>query len=359
MEGAHRIKQNQEKINALGLKQLSSSWPKRARVERKRVSVQVNDDDYVPSIGEDDGDDESSRSLHNEMACSRREKSTPAVQHIGPSLSTHLGGDSLAQISTNVEAQLVGSPSSTGASTSRRAHGTTRGLGVWGLIEKHGKLLVRIAPEYLAPVRKHASKLACQIGVQDQFDLQGDSALVNKTLNTKCGRLLSSHSNKLFAKYKKLVEKEGKTYAKNHPPPNVTREKWIELIDGNLKKKCCNQNRTVSKHIHKCGSKSLAIRVDEEVQKNGDHIPKLAKIYHDTHFNSQKNQWVHPDCENTYQEMSSVQDEHCSTSDTEPLTEEEISVIVVKPISGYVKGLGMRPSSSLRTSASSFSTHYI
>ena len=39
MERAHRIKKNQEKINALGLKQLSTSRPKCALVERKRVSI--------------------------------------------------------------------------------------------------------------------------------------------------------------------------------------------------------------------------------------------------------------------------------------------------------------------------------
>ena len=49
-----------------------------------------------------------------QMARYRREESTPAVQHIGPSSSTHLGGDSLAQISTNVDTQLVGTPSTTG-----------------------------------------------------------------------------------------------------------------------------------------------------------------------------------------------------------------------------------------------------
>ena len=49
-----------------------------------------------------------------QMAHYRREKSTPAVQHTGPSLSTHLGGDSLAQTSTNVEAQLVGTSSTIG-----------------------------------------------------------------------------------------------------------------------------------------------------------------------------------------------------------------------------------------------------
>ena len=68
--------------------------------------------------------------------------------------------------------------------------------------------------------------------MQDQFDIQGEYVLVNKSLNTKCGRLLSSHYYRLFAEYKKLVKDEGSTYARNHPPKNVTREKLIELIDG-------------------------------------------------------------------------------------------------------------------------------
>ena len=63
MERAQRIKQNQEKINALGLKHLSTFLPKCANVGRKRVSAQVDDDDYVPVIG----DDELSSSLNNEV----------------------------------------------------------------------------------------------------------------------------------------------------------------------------------------------------------------------------------------------------------------------------------------------------
>ena len=57
--------------------------------------------------------------------------------------------------------------------------------------------------------------------------------------------------------------------------------------------------------------------------------------------------------------MLRVQDEHCSTPEAQPLTEEDISMMVLKPRFGYVKGLGMRPSSSLKTPASSSSTQYI
>ena len=48
-----------------------------------------------------------------QMARYRREESIPVVQHTGPSSSTHLGRDPLAQISTNVKAQLVGTSSTT------------------------------------------------------------------------------------------------------------------------------------------------------------------------------------------------------------------------------------------------------
>ena len=56
--------------------------------------------------------------------------------------------------------------------------------------------------------------------------------------------------------------------------------------------------------------------------------------------------------------MLRVQDEHCSTLEAQPLTEEEISMMVLESRSGYVKGLGIRPSSSLKTLASFSSTQY-
>uniref|UniRef100_A0A2N9GD45 DUF4218 domain-containing protein n=1 Tax=Fagus sylvatica TaxID=28930 RepID=A0A2N9GD45_FAGSY len=67
-----RIKDNQEKMKALGLKQLTSvirksSLLKYANAKRKRIIVEVDDDDYVPSIGGDDNDDESSSSSMHEV----------------------------------------------------------------------------------------------------------------------------------------------------------------------------------------------------------------------------------------------------------------------------------------------------
>ena len=51
-----------------------------------------------------------------------------------------------------------------------------------------------------------------------------------------------------------------------------------------------------------------------------------------------------------------MQVNHCQDRNAIPLTQEEISNLVFKKTSGNVKGLGMRPSSSLVTTASSNSS---
>ena len=62
-----KMRQNQERIDALGLKHISTSLKDSAQSncakgKRSRSSVVV-DDDYVPPIGDDDNDDESSNSI--------------------------------------------------------------------------------------------------------------------------------------------------------------------------------------------------------------------------------------------------------------------------------------------------------
>jgi hypothetical protein len=67
-----RIKDNQEKMKALGLKQMTSvmrqsSLLKHANAKLKRVTVEIDDDDYVPSLSGDDNADESSSSSMHEV----------------------------------------------------------------------------------------------------------------------------------------------------------------------------------------------------------------------------------------------------------------------------------------------------
>ena len=70
------------------------------------------------------------------------------------------------------------------ASTSRRARGMTCGLGVRGLVEKHGKLPVLIAPEFCAPVSEHVGKFASQIGVQVRTNLSTMNAYSWKNIDS-------------------------------------------------------------------------------------------------------------------------------------------------------------------------------
>ncbi|XP_065622080.1 uncharacterized protein LOC136064359 [Quercus suber] len=182
---------------------------------------------------------------------SRGEASIPVVQSMVQSTETLPEANPPAQSSSSAEA--TDALTSTTGSTSRNTHGTTHGIAVSALVEKSGKLPVRIAAEYDALAGKNTCKLVNQFGVQvrnnlssynvknwksvdattrdvvlqnimDQFELEGDSNLVTKTINTKCGRLLSSGSNKLYQTYKKLVQSYGADYAKSHPPKNATLE---------------------------------------------------------------------------------------------------------------------------------------
>ena len=66
-----RMRQNQERIDVLGLKHISTSLNDSAQSicakgKRRRASVVV-DDDYVPPISDDDNDDESSNSLIHKL----------------------------------------------------------------------------------------------------------------------------------------------------------------------------------------------------------------------------------------------------------------------------------------------------
>ncbi|KAF3948217.1 hypothetical protein CMV_025761 [Castanea mollissima] len=199
--------------------------------------------------------------------------------------------------------------------------------------------------------------------IADQFELHGDSNLVTKALNTKCGRLLSCNSNKLHQTYKKLVESHGADYARSHPPKNATLEQWTGLIDGKWtnkdwleKSRKNSENRKKTSGKHRCGTKALAVRVDEETNNNDGQVPELAKIFKDVHFNPNTNMWIHHEDEVTYETILKVQEDHCQDPNAIPLTQEEISNLVFKKKSGIVKGLGMRPSSSLVTTASSNSS---
>ncbi|KAF7126967.1 hypothetical protein RHSIM_Rhsim11G0005600 [Rhododendron simsii] len=176
------------------------------------------------------------------------------------------------------------------AGPNRRGCGISRGLELQKLVENKGKLLVPIPPEYRAPVGTYASKLASKIGVEDQFDFEGDPIDVNKAIISRCGRRLSDYTHRLYEKFKKLKATKGEAYARSHPPPQIAMEQWTHLI--------------------------------EKKWTNKDWLEEMVQV-----------------------------DAALNQEGATPLTGEQMSITVLKQKPDYVKGLGLRPSSSIRTTS--------
>ncbi|KAI8555249.1 hypothetical protein RHMOL_Rhmol05G0160100 [Rhododendron molle] len=214
---------------------------------------------------------------------------------------------------------------------------------------------VPIPPEYHAPVGTYASKLASKIGVEDQFDFEGDPVDVNKAITSRCGQRLSDYTHRLYEKFKKINATKGEAYARSHPPPQIAMEQWTCLIekkwtnkDWLLQSKKNIENTRSNKTKHRCGVKSLAIRVHEHALKIEGQLPKLLEFYKSTHYNGGTSEWIAPKCQTNYEEMVRV-DAALNQEGATPLTGEQMSVTVLKQRPGYVKGLGLRPSSFIRT----------
>ncbi|KAJ8640371.1 hypothetical protein MRB53_017065 [Persea americana] len=173
-------------------------------------------------------------------------------------------------------------------------------------------------------------------------------------MNTKFGRRLSNHTYKLHKQFRELKDAKGEEYARNHPPKDVGPTKWIDLIDKKwnttkfLKQSKANiANREKMKTKHRCGSRSIPVRV-EKLAREKKMLPDLAEFYRETHYNEETHEWISFEAQANYENMIQTQADHLSQPGSIPLTAEELSIKVLKPKSGYVKGLGMRPSSSIR-----------
>ncbi|KAK9995415.1 hypothetical protein SO802_020101 [Lithocarpus litseifolius] len=183
MKRLDRMRQTQERIDALGLKHISNSLKDSAQSscakgKRNKASVVVDDDDYVSPIGDDDNDDESSNSLIHKLQIAPRrlthlqgEASLLVVQSTGTSSGPPLYANPPTQSSSSRKTQPTSTLASTTRSNSRNTHGTTYGIAVQALVEKSDKLPVRIVAEYAAPVRENAYKLVNKIGIQVRSNL--------------------------------------------------------------------------------------------------------------------------------------------------------------------------------------------
>ncbi|CAL5360413.1 unnamed protein product [Camellia sinensis] len=377
-------------MNALGVKNITTCLKatvqhKKLRKE-KQIPIEGNDDDYRPSEANDGSDTETYDSFEHELleipsrarSQSHHEALTHALEEGDTSSRPEVTSNPPPPL--NVEPQLEVTAGNTIAA--KRARGPTRGKEVQGLVDKDGKLSVPIPPEFRAPVGDYASKLASKIGVEvrtrlpnpsvrrwkyvdasvkeamfqrlnDQFDLQGDPVDIEKAMNTKFGRRLSNHTYRLHKQFMELKEAKGEEYARNHLPKNVDPTKWIDLIDKKWNTKefleqskanIANRERMYTKH--RCDSRSIPVRV-EKLAREKKMLPNLAELYKETHYNEKTHEWISSQAQCNYENMIQTQADHLSQPGSTPLTAEELSIKVLKPRSGYVKGLGMRPSSSI------------
>ncbi|GMP42212.1 hypothetical protein CsSME_00012029 [Camellia sinensis var. sinensis] len=182
--------------------------------------------------------------------------------------------------------------SSSVASHDRRGRGPTRGIQTQRIVQKNGKMLVPVPEHFRAPV-----------GATLSVTLNQWTSLIDKKWNSK---------------------------------------EFMEQSLTNV------NNRMQMKTKHRCGSKSIPVRVHSSIIANGE-VPDLAKFYKSIHYNSNTHEWISSESQANYDNMIKTQAEHLSRTGVIPLSQEELSVKVLKPRSGYVKGLGLRPSSSMKT----------
>ncbi|XP_058191477.1 uncharacterized protein LOC131308554 isoform X1 [Rhododendron vialii] len=208
----------------------------------------------------------------------------------------------------------------------------------------------------------------------DKFDLQGDPIDVEKAVATQCGRRLSNHNFVLHKKYKKLKETRGEEYARNNPPASVNLEQWTSLVTKKWtvpkwlvisftkeivmeRSEKNTSNRSWSKTKHRCGSKSLSVRVAAAIHDNGGVVPTVTEMYKSTHFNKDTQKWISSESKVLYDKMVKIETEHNAQEGAIPITQDELSVKGLKARSGYVKGLGIRSSSSIRIVNGEYVTH--
>ncbi|KAF7152210.1 hypothetical protein RHSIM_Rhsim01G0156700 [Rhododendron simsii] len=379
-----RMKENNARLKAAGIDRIladlrGSSLPICTNEKRRGTRNGVDDPDYMPPNIEDANDDESLDSLEHELqqiTPSGPTRSEVELQHDSTRVfermtrsTPHLVVESQPTPPPNVEIQSETAAVSSAVAPNRRGRGISRGLELQRLVENKGKLLVPIPPEYRAPVGTYASKLASKIGVeiraqvedlsvkswkavdegikapllqslQDQFDFEGDPIDVNKAIMSRCGRRLSDYTHRLYEKFKKLKATKGEAYARSHPPPQIAMEQWTRLIE----KKWTNKDWLVTKLL------PFYINTCFNALKNEGQLPKLPEFYKSTHYNDDTGKWIAPKCQINYEEMVQV-DATLNQEGATPLTGEQMSVTVLKKKPGYVKGLGLRPSSSIRTTS--------
>ncbi|THG23994.1 hypothetical protein TEA_012966 [Camellia sinensis var. sinensis] len=322
---------------------MSAIQAKWANAKEKGIGVKVDDDDeYKPSDSENDSDDESLGSFYHK---SHSGPLTPTPEEGMDPLGQEVGTQPLPPHNVQPEHEVTAS-SSVGKFAKLRGCGPTCGIQAHHIVDKDGKMLVPIPEQFRALVGDNASKLASKFGIEVQTQLLDLSVHRWKKVNAADKELM----------IQRLADNTIQTQAEHLSQPSVILLTPEELsvkvlkprpgyVKGLGKRPSFSVNTTVApvenSDYAKCQSLTNTIA-------NGK-VLDLAKFYKSIHYNSNMHEWISSKNQANYDNMIQTQAEYLSQTGAIPLSLEELLVKVLKLRSGYVKGLGMRPSFSMKT----------
>ncbi|KAG5536858.1 hypothetical protein RHGRI_010702 [Rhododendron griersonianum] len=422
------VEENLQVLESFGIKSLSKalfgsnhSGNTKGTHKRKNKAGHGNiDEDYLPSNGEgrvssseedDDSsdDDVSSGSQANKVTSTGqgkkngpgKKKGTSDAQPLRKSQRTQENGCQALQIQphtvlaegmTEVAAQPTqlptspteqtnpfGSPhtiaSSTGASSSKRVRGPTRGKNVYHMRKTLGQpILVVINPETMSIEGKYATSMACAIGlnirdhapvrdigwgdidfgiresiimrVGQMFGLDDykNDMVVRRVIDIKCQSLYANWKCDLYKHYKDLKKKKVSDIKSRALYPCNPND-WVFMIENVWETKDWKTKSERGRHALSClkfnhtsGSLSFAAQAAKFIKENHKKQP-FAEHFKETHIRHRlgKDVWINNKAKEAHQEIVRI------TSDvTNPQTEEHASVEVLGKRSGYLKGYGIR-----------------
>ncbi|KAF7140041.1 hypothetical protein RHSIM_Rhsim06G0104000 [Rhododendron simsii] len=292
---------------------------KRARAD------QVDDPDYILSNDEDDhGYNSESDDSFEQKDIEIPQGGLPAQSHTEPQCGAtliskrvtrstpHLSMESQASLPPIAQPQNEVLPENNGE-INRPTRGPTRGIQAQGLINKQGKLPVPIPQLFRAPVGKHAAQLASRIGVEVRTHV----------IDVGVPRWKAVDESVKAPILQRIMDK----FDLQGDPIDV--EKAVATQCG----------RRLSNHnfvLHKKYKKLKETRGEEYARNNPS-----AGVNPEQWTSLVTKKWTVP----KWLEAAI------------PITQEELSVKGLKAKLGYVKGLGIRPSSSIRTVNREYVTH--
>ncbi|CAL5382684.1 unnamed protein product [Camellia sinensis] len=187
---------------------------------------------------------------------------------------------------------------------------------------------------------------------RDKFEI-GDNyeenSLSQKVVEKKCYVLYKDWKCRMKKKWEKLVGARIDPYA--HPYKGVQSDDWKYLIDqvwldpkNKHRYDAGKLNRSKLPYNHSSGSRSFPVAMSIAVKESGGLLPDICNFYKDTHQNKKTKEWIDPICCDLHEQMTMVRDE--SIESGTPMTQEDISRVVLGKKKGYLRGFGVGPKPS-------------